>query len=102
MTDVDDAHRERDRLSFHVIGVPVPVPALERAPERLTDMRAEVEPLDEHVGDLAARGEVEEGPLPDRLLNLPDDLIPLLRVPAGGREGDDVAHDLRGIARVVD
>ena len=99
---MDDPHGERDRMPLHVIGVAVPVPALERAPERVTDVRAEVQPLDERVGDLAAGREVVERPLTDRLLDHPHDLVVFLRAPAGGREGDDVAHHLGRISRVVD
>ena len=62
----------------------------------------EVQALDEHVGDLAAGREVVDRPLVGRLLDHPDDLVPLLRAASGGRERDDVAHHLGGVAGVVD
>ena len=81
------------------VGIAVAVPALEREAQRLANVGAEVEPLHEHVGDLAPGREVVDRPLAGRLLDHPDDLVALLRAAAGRREGDHVAHHLRGVAR---
>ena len=53
VTDVDDAHGQRDRVAARVSGVAVAVPPLEREAQRLAHGGAEVEPLDEHVGHFA-------------------------------------------------
>ncbi len=53
MAEVHDAHRNRDGLPLHVVGVPVAVPTLKREPQRLAHAGVEVEPLHEHVGHLA-------------------------------------------------
>ena len=70
--------------------------------KRLANAGAEVEPLHEHVGHFAARREVVHRPLVGGLLDHLDDLVALLLGATGGREGDDVAHDLGGIRGVVD
>ena len=101
VAEVHDAHRERDRLPLRVGGIAVSVPALEREAQRLTNVGAEVEPLHEHVGDLAPGREVVDRPLAGRLLDHLDDLVSLFRAAAGRREGHDVPHHLRGIRGVV-
>ena len=60
-------------------GIAVAVPALEREAQRLANAGAEVEPLHEHVGDLAPGREVVDRPLAGRLLDHADDLVALLR-----------------------
>ena len=53
VAEVDDAHGERNRLTLGMGREALAVPALEREGERLADSGGEVEPLDEHVADLA-------------------------------------------------
>ena len=64
---------------FTWLGWPFPFQHSNVQPERLADARAEVQPLDEHVGHLAPGREVVERPLADRLLDHPDDLVVFLR-----------------------
>ena len=101
VAQVHHAHREWDRLPLRVIGIAVSVPALEREAQRFTHVGTEVEPLHEHVGDLAPRREVVDRPLARRLLDHLDDLVSLLRAATGRREGHDVSHHLLRIRGVV-
>ncbi len=82
-------------------GIAVAVPALEREAQRLADAGAEVEPLHEHVGDLAPGREVVDRPLAGGLLDHADDLVSLVRAAPRRREGHHVPHHLGGIRGVV-
>ena len=101
VAEVHDAHREGDRLPLRVGRIAVAVPALEREAQRVADAGAEVEPLHEHVGDLAPGREVVDRPLAGGLLDHADDLVALVRAAAGRREGHHVPHHLGGIRGVV-
>ena len=101
VAEVHDAHRERDRLPLRMGRIAVAVPALEREAQRVANAGAEVEPLHEHVGDLAPGGEVVDRPLAGGLLDHADDLVALVRAVPGRREGHHVPHDLGGIRGVV-
>ena len=57
---------------------------------------------DEHVGHLAPGCEVVDCPFVGGFLQHPHDLVALLVGAAGRGEREDVAHDLGGIAAVVD
>ena len=56
----------------------------------------------EHVGHLAARGEVVHRPFVGRLLNHLDDRLALVLGTPRGRVLEDVAHHLGGVPGVVD
>src|SRR3954452_14853772 len=101
VAEVHDAHRERDRRPLGMVRIAVSVPALEREAECIANAGAEVEPLHEHVGDLAPGREVVDRPLARGLLDHPDDLLALVRGAAGRRERHHVPHDLGGIRGVV-
>ena len=101
VAEMDDAHREGDRLTLRVGRIAVAVPALEGEAQRVADAGADVESLHEHVGDLAPRREVVDRPLTGGLLDHADDLFALLRTAAGRREGHHVPHDLGRIRGVV-
>ena len=102
VAEVDDAHGERNRLALRMGGEALAVPALERERERLADGGREAEPLDEHVPDLAPRGEVVDGPLVRGLLEHLDDLVALLVGATRGGVGEDVAHHLGRVGGIVD
>jgi hypothetical protein len=85
-----------------VRGKAIAIPALEGEAQRIAHRSAEVEALDEHVGDFASRFKVVDGPRVGGLLDHLNDLLALLLVVADGGEGDDVVHHLGGICRVVD
>ena len=80
----------------------MPVPPLESEAQRVPDVRGEVEPLRQHVGDLAARGEVVHRPFPGPGVDRLDHPISFFGGPAGGGERHHVAHDFSGIGGVVD
>ena len=85
-----------------MVWMAVAVPALEREAQGVLNAGAEVEPLDEHDGHFASRGEVVHRPLPGGLLEHPDDLVALFGGLARRREGDHIAHDLGRVRGVMD
>ena len=102
VAQVDDSHRQRDRVAADVPWKALAVPALERAGERLADARPEIEPHHEHVGHFAARREVVHRPLVGRLLKHLHDRLALVGGTPRGRVLEDVAHHLGGVPGVVD
>jgi hypothetical protein len=63
--------------------------------------RAEIEPLDQHVANLAPRCEVVYRPLVSALLDHADHLVALLGGVSSGRELQDTAHHLGRVRGVV-
>ena len=101
LAQVHDAHRQRDRLALHMVGMAVTVPALEGAAQGILDADGKAERLHEHHRHFAAGGEVVDDPFIRRLLEPAHGFCLLLRCLAGRGERDDVAHDLRRVCGVV-
>ena len=101
VAQVHHPHRQRDRLAGDVVGIAVAVPALEREAQRIANAGSEVQPLHQHVGDLAAGREVVHRPFAGGLLDQPDDRVALLGAPPGGRELHHVVHHLGRVGGVV-
>ena len=102
LAQMHHAHRQRDRVALHVIGMAVAVPSLERAAQRVLHAGGEAEPLDEHHRHFATGLEVVDDPLLGRLLEHADGLRRVLRRLARRRERDHIAHDLGRVGGVVD
>jgi hypothetical protein len=101
VAEVYDAHCQRDLFATDAFGEPVPVPSLECEAQSVSNSGGEIEPLHQHVANLATRSEVVHRPLVGALLDRPHDLLTLLGGASGGREPQHVAHDLGWVRGVV-
>ena len=86
VTQVHDAHRQRNRFAGRMRRISLAVPALEREAQRLAHVGTELDALQQHVADFAARREVVRRPLARVLLNELHDLLALLLRATGRRE----------------
>src|ERR1051326_5382905 len=97
MAQVDDAHWQRNRLPGGVRRITLAVPALEREPQCLAHIGAELDALQQHVADLAARRKVVRRPLARVLLNELHDLLALLLRTTSSRKPDHALNHLGGV-----
>ncbi len=101
MAEVHDAHGERNLVTLRTRRKAVPVPSLEREAQCVAHVVGHVQSPGQHVGDFASRREVVNGPVVRSGLDRRHDLLAFLWRVTGRRVGEDVAHDLSRVARVV-
>ncbi len=82
-----DAYRQRDRVAFESVGVPLPVPALVGMGEGVDDRLLQTDASGQHGGDLAVRG---QRALPALRIGEPPSDEP--ETPHPGLSGGDAAH----------
>jgi hypothetical protein len=97
---VHNAHRQGDLVAPRPGREAGPVPPLVGEGERLPDARRQAEPLDQHVGDLAAGREVVDRPVVCPRPERRHDPLVLLGGTAGGRELHHGAHHVGWVAGI--